>query len=163
MKSIHPPVRIRALKEADIPACVALLTDVFRDASIDYRIQKLGGGTSWKRIKGAAVRQTARDDVANGRGGCFVALRGERIVGYISTTVNPVASRGCICDLAVAADCQGLGIGRKLIRRALRRFRQLGLHQAKIETIDTNLAGQHLYPQLGFVEVARQIHYALPL
>lgn len=163
MKSIHPPVRIRALTADDIPACVALVTAVFRDASIDCRIQKLGGGTSWKRIKGAGVRQTARDDVANGRGGCFVALRGERIVGYISTTVNPVASRGCICDLAVAADCQGLGIGRKLIRRALRRFRQLGLHQAKIETIDTNLAGQHLYPQLGFVEVARQIHYALPL
>ena len=75
MKSIHPPVRIRALTADDIPACVALVTAVFRDASID----------------------------------------------------------------------------------------QLGLRQAKIETLDTNLAGQHLYPKLGFVEVARQIHYAMPL
>jgi hypothetical protein len=34
---------------------------------------------------------------------------------------------------------------------------------AKIETLEQNLIGRHLYPSLGFVEVARQIHYAMPL
>jgi ribosomal protein S18 acetylase RimI-like enzyme len=159
----RPPIRIRALAAADISACVALVTAVFHDASIDRRIQALCGGPSWKRVKGAAVRQVAVADVENNRNGCFVAVRDNRIVGYISTTINLAAARGCICDLAVAAECQGLGIGARLIRHVLRRFRKLGLQQAKIETLDNNLAGQHLYPKLGFVEVARQIHYVQPL
>jgi hypothetical protein len=34
---------------------------------------------------------------------------------------------------------------------------------AKIETLEQNKIGQHLYPSAGFVEVARQIHYAMAL
>ena len=34
---------------------------------------------------------------------------------------------------------------------------------AKIETLEQNSIGRHLYPSLGFIEVARQIHYAMPL
>ena len=38
-----------------------------------------------------------------------------------------------------------------------------GMSVAKIETLEQNPIGQTLYPSLGFVEVARQIHYALRL
>jgi hypothetical protein len=34
---------------------------------------------------------------------------------------------------------------------------------AKIETLEQNPVGQALYPDLGFQEVARQIHYAMRL
>ena len=34
---------------------------------------------------------------------------------------------------------------------------------AKIETLEQNPIGRHLYPSVGFIEVARQIHYAMPL
>ena len=34
---------------------------------------------------------------------------------------------------------------------------------AKIETLEQNPIGRHLYPSLGFQEIARQIHYAMPL
>jgi hypothetical protein len=34
---------------------------------------------------------------------------------------------------------------------------------AKIETLEQNPVGQKLYPSLGFVEVARQVHYAMRL
>jgi hypothetical protein len=34
---------------------------------------------------------------------------------------------------------------------------------AKIETLEQNPIGRSLYPSLGFVEIARQIHYAMPL
>ena len=34
---------------------------------------------------------------------------------------------------------------------------------AKIETLEQNPIGRQLYPSLGFQEVARQIHYAMPL
>ena len=39
----------------------------------------------------------------------------------------------------------------------------LNLSQAKIETLATNDVGKHLYPKLGFREVARQVHYVMPL
>jgi len=39
-------------------------------------------------------------------------------------------------------------------------FRREGLAYAMIETMAQNEAGQHLYPACGFVEVARQIHFA---
>ena len=38
-----------------------------------------------------------------------------------------------------------------------------GMQVAKIETLEQNPVGQHLYPRLGFQEVARQIHYAMRL
>lgn len=73
------------------------------------------------------------------------------------------ASRGTIANIAVSSSCRGEGIGRKLIMHSLSRFKELGLHHAKIETLACNEAGQHLYTSIGFREVARQIHYAMPL
>lgn len=157
------PVRLRPITVADIPAVVKLVTDVFQTASIDSRIEERFGGAAWREVKGAGVRALAEAGARSAQNGCFAAVAADRIVGYVSTAVHAVAARGTIVDLAVAADCQGQGIGARLITRALRHFRALGLHHAKIETLDTNVAGQHLYPKLGFVEVARQIHYAMPL
>jgi ribosomal protein S18 acetylase RimI-like enzyme len=152
-------IRIRAVRPGDTGAIVALMRSVFQSASIDARIAARFGGPSWHRVKNATVRS----QLAAQPEGCFVAVTGDRIVGFVSTAVHATASRGWIIDLAVAAECQGRGLGRRLIFRALAHFRALGLHHAKIETLDSNQAGQHLYPSLGFVEVARQIHYALPL
>ena len=64
---------------------------------------------------------------------------------------------------AVDAEHRGAGIGRKLIEFALDHFRSLGLKYARIETLDQNPAGQKLYPSFGFREIARQIHYGMPL
>jgi ribosomal protein S18 acetylase RimI-like enzyme len=63
-------------------------------------------------------------------------------------------------NLAVAADCRNAGLGRRLIERALEYFRAEGLEYAVIETMARNAIGQHLYPACGFVEVARQVHFA---
>ena len=57
----------------------------------------------------------------------------------------------------------GKGLGRRLIEHALAHFRSSGMAIAKIETLDQNAVGRHLYPSIGFVEVARQIHYAIAL
>ncbi len=70
---------------------------------------------------------------------------------------------GWIHNLAVAAGLRGHGLGRRLLQHALARFRAEGMTVAKIETLEQNSIGRHLYPTLGFVEVARQIHYAMRL
>ena len=60
-------------------------------------------------------------------------------------------------------EARGQGLGRRLIEHALAHFRAAGMTIAKIETLEQNPIGRHLYPSVGFVEVARQIHYAMAL
>ena len=70
------------------------------------------------------------------------------------------SSKGRIPNFAVTAEFRGQGLGRRLIEHALVYFRREGLAYAMIETMAQNEAGQHLYPACGFLEVARQVHFA---
>jgi ribosomal protein S18 acetylase RimI-like enzyme len=70
---------------------------------------------------------------------------------------------GWIHNLAVADDARNQGLGRRLLEHALSRFREGGMTVARIETLEQNPVGRHLYPSVGFREVARQIHYAIDL
>lgn len=152
-------ITIRTAKDEDADAIVELTGREFRAASIDARIEDLMGGTPWIEVKGLAIR----DELKRNPSGCFVAFVEGRLAGYITTTINSAASRGVIANIAVSSECQGHGLGRRLIDKALDHFRALGLKQAKIETLSTNEVGSHLYPAMGFKEVARQIHFAMPL
>ena len=154
-------VIVRPFRPKDAGAIFAITAAVFEPASIDAMIEKILGraAADWQKIKTQSVRKELKDNP----GGCFVAELGGRVVGYVTTLVNQPASRGGIPNLAVAVEAQGRGIGRRLLLRALEYFRELGLAQAKIETLACNEIGQHLYPSVGFREVARQIHYVMPL
>jgi len=153
---------IRQARADDLEAIVAVTAEVFRPFSMEAHIQKAvgnAGGQDWLQVKTAEIERDRRADPE----GCFVAERGGRVVGYVTSALSPFVSRGRIADLAVAADCQGRAVGRRLIETAIARFRRLGLKQAKIETLTCNPVGQHLYPAVGFTEVVRQIHYIVPL
>jgi ribosomal protein S18 acetylase RimI-like enzyme len=154
----NPP--LRAARAEDLEAIARITGEAFTAASsIDARIEALIGGRPWPEVKADVVRQEVRAFPE----GCFVAEWDRRVVGYVTVTVQAAASRGTIANVAVAKEWQGRGLGRRLIERALEHFRKRGLSQAKIETLATNAAGQHLYTALGFREVARQIHFILPL
>jgi ribosomal-protein-alanine N-acetyltransferase len=87
----------------------------------------------------------------------------ETIVGYITTWQDREAGIGHIPNIAIAPEYRGLGLGRLLIEHALAHFRASGLTHAKIETLAQNAVGNHLYRELGFVEVARQVHFVAKL
>ncbi len=155
-------VLIRPCRPEDIEAAISITGEVFGPFSIDHRIEETLGpakGVSWLEIKARDVRS----EFENNPAGCFTAELGGKVVGYVTTTINELASRGTIANIAVSPETQGLGTGRKLLLRALEHFRSLGLVQAKIETLEWNEAGRHLYPSVGFREVARQIHYIMSL
>ena len=156
-------VTVRPASPGDLDAMVAVTAEAFGpSSSIDCRIESVlgrGAGPGWVDLKARALRREL-----SGRGGAsFVAELGGRVVGYVTSVVDEAASRGTIANLAVAPHCAGRGVGRKLLLRSLERFRELGLARAKIETLATNEVGQHLYPAVGFREVARQIHYVMRL
>lgn len=162
MKTRSNPVTVRTARPEDIDAIIAITKEVFGPFALEALIaRKLGtsDSVSWIDIKA----QDLRRELIGGCDVCFVAEMGGRLVGYATNYINQLASRGTIANLAVSAACQGLGVGRLLLERSLERFRELGLKQAKIETLECNETGQHLYTSVGFQEVVRQIHYVMPL
>jgi len=143
-------------------AAAEITREAFQGVAIEQAIENALGplaGHPWQDIKADQVRREFHDRPQH----CFVALAGGRVVGYVTNDVDPDISRGRICNLAVARDFRGRGLGRELIRHSLGHFRRMGLTRAKIETLTSNPVGQKLYPSMGFQEVARQIHYAMEL
>ena len=156
-------VIIRTARPADYQTILAITGEVFAPFALEAHVARMldsrPGQPTWLEIKGQDIGR----ELEAWPEGCFVAELAGRPVGYATCTLNRLASRGTIANLAVLADCQGRGIGRMLLLRCLDCFRRLGLRQAKIETLECNEVGQHLYPSVGFREAVRQIHYIMPL
>ena len=154
---------IRPYRAADLETIRTITTEAFAGVSIDQNIEQQFGliaGRNWQWRKGRHIDE----DVRAPGSAIFVAVddRGE-IVGYISTRTDRDSKVGFIPNMSVRVGNRGQGVGRRLIEHALRWFRDAGMELARIETLDQNEIGRHLYPSCGFVEVARQIHMAMPL
>ena len=149
---------LRSCRPDDLPAISDLTVRAFVQVSIDAHLEREYGllsGTTWGERKSQAVR----GEIAANPDGCFSALFGVRVVGYITTGVDRQAGIGRIINLAVDTDSHGRGIGKRLICRAFEYFRELGLPYYRIETTTDNEVGQALYPRCGFNEITRQIIY----
>jgi ribokinase len=152
-------ILFRGYRPDDLESLKQLTVASFSGVTLEQNIEEALGllrGRDWRWRKARHLD----DDAAANPGGIFVAERAGRIVGYVSTRVNRETGCGRVPNLAVAADCRNAGLGRRLIERALAYFRSEGLEYAVIETMARNAIGQHLYPACGFVEVARQVHFA---
>lgn len=161
--SVPASYRLRVYRPEDLSRLQAITADTFGPVSIDRNMEAQFGpfGTGdWQTRKIAAIAEDCRvqpDSV-------FVAEDANgAVVGYVTTRLNPTSGIGWIPNLAVDPAHQGQGLGRALLEHALQFFRESGMTVAKIETLEQNPVGQNLYPSLGFVEVARQIHYAMRL
>ena len=154
---------IRPYRPEDLPRLQEITSNTFGPVSIDRNMeQRLGpfGRGDWSTRKVASIA----DDCAAQPDGVFVATGASgEVIGYVTTRLNQASRIGWIPNLAVDPSHQGKGLGRTLLLHAHDHFRRSGMEVAKIETLEQNPVGQSLYPSLGFVEVARQIHYAMRL
>ena len=150
---------VRAYRPEDLEVIKQLTLDSFEGVTLEQNIERVLGplqGHDWRWRKSRHID----DDVAANPAGVFVAEFEGEIIGYITTLVDRPAGKGRIPNLAVAAAYRGQGVGRGLIEHALDYFRDERLAYAVIETMAQNEAGQHVYPSCGFIEVARQVHFA---
>jgi ribosomal protein S18 acetylase RimI-like enzyme len=155
-------MHIRPYQSGDLEFLRGLTVDAFQGVSMDQNMEARFGlihGHDWRWRKARAIDA----DVAANPSGVFVAEESGQIIGYITTRVDTEAGIGQIPNMAVSAAARNRGLGRRLIEYALDYFRSQGLSHAKIETLDQNAVGQHLYPACGFQEVARQIHFMMDL
>jgi ribosomal protein S18 acetylase RimI-like enzyme len=155
-------VSFRLYRPDDLDAIKELTVNSFGGVTIEENVEAALGilnGHDWRWRKARHIDE----DVAANPAGIFVAEDKGLLVGYITTRIDREAGKGRIPNLAVVAEYRGRGLGRQLIERALEYFRGEGLVFAVIETMAQNAIGQHLYPACGFVEVARQAHFARKL
>ena len=156
-------VSIRPYRPADLSRLQEITAQTFGPVSIDRNMEQLLGPFGVGGWQGRKLDAIA-DDCRAQPDGVFVADDPTgRVVGYVTTRLNPAASIGWIPNLAVDSAHQGRGLGRTLLLHALDFFRASGMRVAKIETLEQNPVGQSLYASLGFKEAARQIHYAMRL
>jgi ribosomal protein S18 acetylase RimI-like enzyme len=155
---------IRAYRESDRKAVVALTVASFQGVSIDHNIDRCLGPIAGREWRWRKARDIELDiDTHDSELAVAVDEASGTTVGYVTMAIDPDTRIGWIHNLAVADGLRGQGLGRRLIEHALDRFRASGMTVAKIETLEQNSIGRHLYPALGFREIARQIHYAMPL
>jgi ribosomal protein S18 acetylase RimI-like enzyme len=154
---------IRCYRPDDLDTLKKITADCFEEVSIDRNIEtRFGqiGGHDWRWRK---LRHIDDDVAGDHAAGVFVYEEEGEIIGYVSSRINHQSKIGQIPNVAVLPAHQGKGIGRRLLQAALDHMRQQGMECAKIETLEQNPIGHFLYPDLGFEEVAHQIHYAMRL
>jgi ribosomal protein S18 acetylase RimI-like enzyme len=150
---------IRAYRESDRRVLKEITARTFAAVSIDRSLEErfgLVGGRNWEERKLSQIDADCDGNPA----GVFVHEEGGQVVGFVTVALDRRTNQGRIMNLAVDVGQQGKGIGRRLIEHALEYMRDEGLELARIETLVDNDVGRHLYPKLGFEEVARQIYYA---
>ncbi|MBS0205526.1 MAG: GNAT family N-acetyltransferase [Planctomycetes bacterium] len=153
---------IRSYQPEDLPRLKQITVAAFDGVSIDQGMEQRFGvihGHDWQWRKARHLDV----DVTRDPAGVFVAELDGQIVGCITTWQDRDGGIGHIPNIAVEASFRGQGVGRQLIEHAKQHFRSCGLTHAKIETLEQNATGQHLYTSLGFREVARQIHLVAEL
>ncbi len=154
--------RIRPYRDADLDTLKAITIVCFENVSIDANIERRFGRVGERDWKWRKARHID-DDVAAYPAGVFVAEADGVVVGYITSCIDSESKVGRIPNLSVLPAMQSQGVGRALMERCLEHLRDAGMRLAKIETLMQNDIGSTFYPSVGFEEVARQIHYAMPL
>jgi len=150
---------IRLYRPDDLDQIKRLTVESFAGVTLEQNIEEKLGVLAQHDWRWRKARHIDEDVEAN-PSGIFVAEADGKIVGYITTRIDRDAGKGRIPNLAVSSDWRNKGLGRQLMDRALDYFREQRLAYAVIETMAQNSTGDHLYKACGFVEVARQIHFA---
>lgn len=81
----------------------------------------------------------------------FEAWMGEELVGLVASYCNqPDGSMAFVTSVSVWSECQGQGIGGRLMRQCIEHVRGLEVGQIELEVNKLNLSAIALYQKLGF-------------
>lgn len=154
---------IRPYRPDDLDRLKEITAICFDGVSIDRNIEeRFGpiGGQDWRFRK---LRHIDADVAAPHDRGVFVWDEDGQVLGYVTTRLDRDSCIGWIPNIAVDPAAQSRGLGRLLMDHALQFMREEGMEAAKIETLQQNAIGSRFYPDVGFQEVGRQIHYLMRL
>ena len=129
-------VSLITLEETDLPAILAIEERAYR--------------RPWNK-------RMFRAEFANALGMRLGWREGERLAGYIFGWL--LFDDLHINNIAVDPDCQGQGIGAKLLESVMAKAYDAGGRKALLEVRPSNERAQRLYARFGFIEVHRRVGY----
>jgi ribosomal protein S18 acetylase RimI-like enzyme len=146
-----PALAFRQLQDSEVDAAVAIL-----DAAAEWLMAR--GIRQWTTTYPRALYQRAQE-----RGENFGLFDGDRVVAIVTVTTPPpeweAELRGederWITKLAVAPDCHGRGLGRRLAREVLEHLRQGGARRAWLDCRNGPLVA--FYESLGFERITNKV------
>ena len=111
--------------------------------------------TGWQEEK----RRGVCTGLMRGRG--YVAMLGDKVVGFIYYAVNEATKTGEICGNAVDPEIRGKGIGPKMYEFVLNKMREEGMIYATVVTglDDGHIPARRAYEKAGFKENLPSIRY----
>ena len=136
MPTEHPPLVIRELSDADIPAIEGILAESPEAAQ-------------WL---GPACRNHSLASIS-----VWVGEQQAKVVGVIAA--RRVADQGEIVNLAVAPASRRQGLGRRLVEHAMARMEHEGARAIFLEVRESNAVARKSYARMGFREAGRRRHY----
>ena len=103
----------------------------------------------WRQRKGKEIRTACEPGSPTF---VCVAEKEGRVVGFVTFRIDKNSRIGVLCNNAVHPDFQGMGIGTRMYRHALDRFRELGMRFAKVGTggDDFHAPARKAYEKAGF-------------
>ncbi|HET7321714.1 MAG TPA: ribosomal protein S18-alanine N-acetyltransferase [Longimicrobiaceae bacterium] len=129
-------VELRPLARSDLPAMLA--------------IERAAFSTPWRSSTFEALFDRADTDL-------LAAVHQGTLVGYaVCWTILDQAELG---NVAVAPECRGRGVGRRLVQAALARVRERGAAECFLEVRASNEAARILYERSGFEPIGRRRRY----
>jgi len=154
---VYKDFQIRRFRPPDREAVLEIAKNAFAGVNLDENIEMEFGpaGKAWSEHKQDVVEY----DLINNPSLVLIAERYNKTVGFVCARIYQRRSTGHISNLAVKGECRGKKIGRSLVKESMDLLRSKGVEFVRIETLEQNQRGKHLYPSLGFREVGRQIFY----
>lgn len=166
---MKPELVVRPARDSDLPSAAALAASLVRlHHALDPRRfailadplepgyerflrTRLNDANSVVLVAAQRTSADAAPGDASGEG-----APPERIVGYAYGAIEPpnwmtlLDASGWIHDLIVAEDARRGGVGRALVREAVRRLAALGARRVLLTTAFANDGARQMYEQLGF-------------
>ncbi|MGW7819285.1 GNAT family N-acetyltransferase [Streptomyces puniciscabiei] len=133
------PERVRPAVAEDVPAVKAVA-----DAAYHPYIERIG-----------VVPQPMEADHASNVAAGKVFVTGEPVGGLV--VIEAFAGHLFLDSIAVHPDAHGKGVGRRLLRFADARARQLGLGEIRLYTNALMWENQKIYPKYGYEVVERRV------
>jgi len=124
-----------------------------------YRIRQMKIGdyqkvyALWKKTEELSLEESDRKEamaiyLRRNRGLCFVACKGDRIIGTI--LCGHEGRRGIVRHLAVSRRHRQRGIARTLISRCLSALGKAGIWKCNTFVLDTNTEGRRFWDHMGW-------------
>ena len=137
------PIRIRAIRESDLPEAIAIWNRVVED------------GMAFPQTEGLTAETGRAFFAAQDFTGVSVDPDGE-VTGLYILHPNNIGRCGHIgnASYAVRADMRGKGVGEALVRHSLEKAKEKGFRLMQFNAVvKSNGAALALYPKLGFVKL----------